>query len=76
MEASRVKAYVDSNKIRRLQMQRRLAWVTLFSVAIVVSALYYARKIHARKSELRRNSLTERCIWQGTHPTSAPSQTR
>jgi hypothetical protein len=47
MKVSRVKAYVDSNKIRRLQMQRRLAWVTLFSVAIVVLALYYARKIHA-----------------------------
>ena len=34
-------------------MQRRLAWVTLFSVAIVVSALYYARKIHA--SPVRAN---------------------
>ena len=28
-------------------MQRRLTWVTLFSVAIVVLALYHARKIHA-----------------------------
>jgi hypothetical protein len=28
-------------------MQRRLAWVTLFSVAIVVTALYHARKVHA-----------------------------
>jgi hypothetical protein len=47
MKVSRVKAYVDSNKIRRLQMQRRLAWVTLFSVTIVVPALYHARKVHA-----------------------------
>jgi len=28
-------------------MQRKLAWVTLFSVAIVVPALYLARKVHA-----------------------------
>ena len=28
-------------------MQRRLTWVTLFSVAIVVPALYHARKVHA-----------------------------
>jgi hypothetical protein len=28
-------------------MQRRLAWVTLFSVAIVVPALYHARPVHA-----------------------------
>ena len=28
-------------------MQRRLTWVTLFSVAIVVTALYHARKVHA-----------------------------
>jgi hypothetical protein len=30
-----------------LQMQRRLTWVTLFSVAIVVAALYHVRKVHA-----------------------------
>src|ERR1700692_3196934 len=28
-------------------MQRRLAWVTLFSVAIVVTAMYHAFKVHA-----------------------------
>jgi hypothetical protein len=28
-------------------MQRRLIWVTLFSVAIVVTALYPTRKVHA-----------------------------
>ena len=28
-------------------MQRRLIWVTLFSVAIVVTALYQTRKVHA-----------------------------
>jgi|ERR1022692_614126 hypothetical protein len=28
-------------------MQRRLIWVTLFSVAIVVTALYHTRKVHA-----------------------------
>ncbi|MFZ0880712.1 MAG: hypothetical protein WCA98_19550 [Candidatus Acidiferrales bacterium] len=28
-------------------MQRRLTWVTLFSVAIVVTALYHTRKVHA-----------------------------
>jgi len=28
-------------------MQRRLIWVTLFSVAIAVTALYHARKVHA-----------------------------
>ena len=28
-------------------MQSRLIWVTLFSVAIVVTALYYTRKVHA-----------------------------
>jgi len=28
-------------------MQRRLTWVTLFSVAIVVTALYHTRKAHA-----------------------------
>jgi hypothetical protein len=28
-------------------MQRRLTWVTLFSVAIVVPALFHARKVHA-----------------------------
>lgn len=28
-------------------MQRRLIWVTLFSVAIVVTALYHTRRIHA-----------------------------
>ena len=28
-------------------MQRRLTWVTLFGVAIVVLALYHARKVHA-----------------------------
>ena len=28
-------------------MPRRLTWVTLFSVAIVVPALYHARKVHA-----------------------------
>jgi hypothetical protein len=28
-------------------MQRRLTWVTLFNVAIVVPALYHARKVHA-----------------------------
>jgi hypothetical protein len=32
---------------RRLQMRRRLTWVTLFSVAIVVLALYHARKVQA-----------------------------
>ena len=35
-----------SNK-RRLQMQKRLIWVTLFSVAIVVTALYHTGKVHA-----------------------------
>ena len=29
-------------------MQRRLIWVTLFSVAIVVTALYHTRKVHAQ----------------------------
>lgn len=28
-------------------MQRRLIWVTLFSVAIVVTVLYHTRKVHA-----------------------------
>ena len=28
-------------------MQRRLIWVALFSVAIVVTALYHTRKVHA-----------------------------
>jgi len=28
-------------------MQRRLIWITLFSVAIVVTALYHTRKVHA-----------------------------
>jgi hypothetical protein len=28
-------------------MQKRLTWVTLFSVAIVVTALYHTRKVHA-----------------------------
>ena len=28
-------------------MQRRLIWVTLFSVAIVVTAMYHTRKVHA-----------------------------
>jgi hypothetical protein len=28
-------------------MRRRLTWVTLFSVAIVVTAWYHARKVHA-----------------------------
>ena len=28
-------------------MHRRLIWVTLFSVAIVVTALYPTRKVHA-----------------------------
>jgi len=28
-------------------MQSRLTWVTLFSVAIVITALYHARKVHA-----------------------------
>jgi hypothetical protein len=28
-------------------MRRRLTWVTLFSIAIVVPALYHARKVHA-----------------------------
>ena len=28
-------------------MQKRLIWVTLFSVAIVVTALYHTRKVHA-----------------------------
>ena len=28
-------------------MQRRLIWVTLFSVAIVVTVLYPTRKVHA-----------------------------
>jgi len=28
-------------------MRRRLTWVTLFSVAIVVTVLYHARKVHA-----------------------------
>jgi len=28
-------------------MQRRLIWVTLFSVAIGVTALYHTRKVHA-----------------------------
>ena len=28
-------------------MQRRLTWLTLFSVAIVVTALYHTRKVHA-----------------------------
>ena len=28
-------------------MQRRLVWVTLFSIAIVVTALYHTRKVHA-----------------------------
>jgi len=37
---------LDSNK-RRLQMQRRLIWITLFSVVIVVTALYHTRKVHA-----------------------------
>jgi hypothetical protein len=37
---------LDSNK-RRLQMQRRLTWVALLSVAIVVTALYHARTVHA-----------------------------
>ena len=31
-------------------MQRRLIWVTLFSVAIVVTTLYHARKVHATPS--------------------------
>jgi len=35
-----------SNK-RRLQMQRRLTWVTPFSVAIVVTPLYHTRTVHA-----------------------------
>ena len=38
---------VLANNKRRLQMQRRLTWVTLFSVAIVVTALYHTRKVHA-----------------------------
>ena len=28
-------------------MQRRTTWVTLFSIAIVVTAMYHARKVHA-----------------------------
>ena len=28
-------------------MRRRLTWVTLLSIAIVVPALYHARKVHA-----------------------------
>jgi hypothetical protein len=32
---------------RKLQMQRRLTWVTLFCVAIVAPALYHARTVHA-----------------------------
>ena len=28
-------------------MRRRLTWVTLFSVAIVVTVMYHARKVHA-----------------------------
>ena len=28
-------------------MQRRTTWVTLFSVAIAVTAMYHARKVHA-----------------------------
>ena len=28
-------------------MQRRLTWVTLFSIAIAVTALYHTRKVHA-----------------------------
>jgi len=28
-------------------MQRRLTWVTVFTVAIMVTALYHARKVHA-----------------------------
>ena len=28
-------------------MRRRLTWVTLFSIAIVVAALYHVRKVHA-----------------------------
>jgi hypothetical protein len=38
---------LDGNSTRRLQMQRRLIWVTLFSVAIAVTALYHTRKVHA-----------------------------
>ena len=28
-------------------MQKRLPWITLFSVALVVTALYHTRKVHA-----------------------------
>jgi hypothetical protein len=37
----------DVTSTRRLQMQRRLIWVTLLSVAIAVTALYHTRKVHA-----------------------------
>jgi len=30
-------------------MQRRLTWVALFSVAIVATALYHTRKVHAKQ---------------------------
>jgi hypothetical protein len=36
-------------------MQRRLAWVTLFSVAIAVTALYHTRKVHATPVDENRH---------------------
>jgi hypothetical protein len=41
-------AFLDSNKAKEdSQMQRRLTWVTLLSVAIVLTALSHVRKVHA-----------------------------
>ena len=43
-------------------MQRRLIWVTLFSVAIVVTALYHTRKVHATPVHDQRGcSVTSAC---------------
>src|SRR3954447_11394195 len=40
-----VSAFLDSNKAKEdSQMERRLTWVTLLSVAIVLTALYHVRK--------------------------------
>jgi hypothetical protein len=42
---------MPGNHKRRLQKQRTLALVGLFSVAIVVTALYHAQRVHATPSQ-------------------------
>jgi len=42
-------------------MQRRLTWVALFSVAIVITALYHVRKVHAAPAVINVHASHRSC---------------